>query len=441
VSTKVSPARESASDILLRIEREDAFASSLLASPRYDRLSPEDRGLLQELVLGVLRWRGQLDFLIERYARRTLAKLDREVIVALRLGLYQLKFLSRIPAHAAINESVNLTKRLGKKSAAPFVNALLRSAEREKAVDIASAGLAIETSHPAWLLDRWIGRYGEGEARSLAMANNETPRAAFRFTRGETHLPGIECRPSTIAHEAFVIESGSLSPQSAPIRDGRIYLQDEASQLVARISAHNLKSQISNFKFFDACAAPGSKTTLAASLLPKGSLIVAGDLHAHRLRIMQELIERQSAAGISLLALDAKNELPFNSQFDAILLDAPCSGLGTLARNPELKWRMSEAKISELAVLQKFLLENVSQYLRPGGLLTYSACSTEPEEGEDIIAAFRAAHPEYRDMTRERLVELGIAPEPLLTSGFGARTFPHLHKTEGFFFCTLWKRT
>lgn len=391
--------------------------------------------------MGVLRWQGQLDFLIERYAKRPLAKLDREVIVALRLGLYQLKFLSRIPAHAAINESVNLVKRLGKKSAAPFVNALLRGAEREKAVDIAAAGLAVETSHPKWLLDRWVERYGEVNARALAIAGNEVPRAVFRFTRGEIPLPGIEYHPSTISPGAYVIDSGTLTPQSEPIRTGQIYLQDAASQLVARISAHNLESQISNLKFFDACAAPGSKTTLVASLLPEGSLIIAGDLHEHRLRTMKGLISRQGVAGISLIALDATKQLPFNAQFDAILLDAPCSGLGTLARNPDIKWRMNASKISELAALQKTLLANVAGSLRPGGLLTYSVCSTEPEEGEDIVAAFRAAHPEYRDMTRERLIELGIAPEPLLTSGFGARTFPHLHNTEGFFFCTLWKRT
>ena len=187
MNDKVSPARAAAFEILRRVATEDAYASNLLASDRYKRLSREDHALTQELVLGVLRWQTQLDFLIEHYARRPLNKLDGEVVITLRLGLYQLRFLSRVPPHAAINESVNLAKERKKQSAASLVNAILRSAQRDSRSDLSRTikdpleRLSVETSHPAWLLKRWIARFGEAEARALALANNTPPRTAFRL--------------------------------------------------------------------------------------------------------------------------------------------------------------------------------------------------------------------------------------------------------------------
>jgi 16S rRNA (cytosine967-C5)-methyltransferase len=458
--TNVGPARVAAFDILRRVATEDAFASSLLASPRYESLSREDHALAQELSLGVLRWQIRLDFLIERYARRPLDKLDPEVVVALRLGLYQLKFLTRIPPHAAINESVNLVKQRGKRSAAPLVNAALRAAQREESFDFNQAiknpleRLSVETAHPMWLLGRWGYRFGEEEARVMALANNAAPRAAFRFNArraGESRTRqwlaehNVAVRDSELAPGAVVIESGSLSPQSEPVREGWIYLQDEASQLVAHLAAirsNPLRSQISNLRFLDLCAAPGGKTTLLSSLLPASALIVAGDLRLHRLRTMRELSERLGVDEIHLVQLDAERDSPFEEQerFDVVLLDAPCSGLGTLQRHPEIKLRMSADRIARLAELQKRLIVNAARQLCVGGLLVYSVCSTEPEEGEDVVAWFRQNNPEFRDMTRERLVEIGLDPAPLLMPSFGARTFTHRHGSESFFFCVLWKR-
>ena len=255
--TNVTPSRVAAFDALWRVATEDAFASNLLASPRYDRLSREDHALAQELSLGVLRWQIQLDVLIERYARRALDKLDPEVVLALRLGLYQLKFLSRVPPHAAINESVNLVKQRGKKSAATLVNAALRAAQRDEgfgsgqAIKTSSANplkkMSVETAHPPWLLERWVERFGPEEARAMALANNAPPRAAFRFntlratesrTREWLAEHNIAVRDSELAPGAVVIESGFLSPQSEPVREGWVYFQDEASQLVARLAAY-----------------------------------------------------------------------------------------------------------------------------------------------------------------------------------------------------------
>jgi 16S rRNA (cytosine967-C5)-methyltransferase len=458
--TNVAPARVAAFDVLWRVATEDAFASNLLASPRYDRLSREDHALAQELILGVLRWQIQLDFLVERYARRPLDKLDPEVVVALRLGLYQLKFLSRIPQHAAINESVNLVKHRGKKSAAPLVNAALRAAQREESLDLNQViknpleRLSVETAHPPWLLSRWIERFGWEEAREMALAANAAPRAAFRFnTRRAGEFRTIQwlaehnvaVRDSELAPGAAVIESGSLSPQSEPVREGWIYLQDEASQLVAHLAAiqsNPLKSRISDLRFLDLCAAPGGKTTLLTSLLPSGAMVVAGDLRFHRLRTMKALSERLGAGNMRLVQLDAAAPLPFDQGegFDVVLLDAPCSGLGTLQRHPEIKLRMTGDRIGQLAELQKRLIANAARQLCVGGLLVYAVCSTEPEEGEEVIAWFRQNNPEFRDLTRERLVEIGLDPSPLLTPSFGARTYTSRHGSESFFFCVLWKR-
>ncbi|HKQ79386.1 MAG TPA: 16S rRNA (cytosine(967)-C(5))-methyltransferase RsmB [Blastocatellia bacterium] len=474
--TNVTPSRIAAFDVLSRVATEDAFASNLLASPRYDRLSREDHALAQELSLGVLRWQIQLDFLIERYVRRALDKLDSEVVVALRLGLYQLKFLSRVPPHAAINESVNLVKQSGKKSAAALVNAALRAAQRDEGFDLNRAintspgsplkKLSFETAHPPWLLERWVERFGVEEARAMALANNTAPRAAFRFntlrasaarTREWLAEHNVAIRDSELAPGAAVIESGFLSPKSEPVREGWIYLQDEASQLVARLAAvqsGGLKSQNTNLRLLDLCAAPGGKTTLLASLLPANAMIVAGDLHLHRLRTMTELSGRLGVENIHPVQLDATSDLPFTQSFnregdrasdqegtfDLVLLDAPCSGLGTVQRNPEIKLRMNVGRIEELAGLQTRLIANAARQLRAGGLLTYSVCSTEPEEGEEVVAWLRQNNPEFRDLTRERLLEIGLDPAPLLTPSFGARTFTRRHGSESFFFCVLWKR-
>ncbi|HKX32625.1 MAG TPA: 16S rRNA (cytosine(967)-C(5))-methyltransferase RsmB [Blastocatellia bacterium] len=450
---KVTTVRRAAYEALRRVEEDQAYATNLLLSPRFQTLSREDQALLRELTLGVLRWQGRLDFLIEHYSRRKIARLDSEVVIALRLGLYQLKFLSRIPSHAAVNESVNLVRELKKQSAAPFCNAVLRAAQRDESLDLDRLiedpleRLSVETSHPAWLLRRWTERFG-AEASALAMANNRAPRTAFRFLSGRSSesetrawfaAHGIETRRSELAPQAEILENGNLSGSSEPVNEGWIYLQDEASQLVGHLAGG---SAAAGQRALDLCAAPGGKTSLLASLLPQPSLIVASDRHLHRLQTMKELSARQGIEGIRLVQLDAAAELPFAEPggFDRVLLDAPCSGLGTLQRHPEIKWRIDPGKLRELAELQRRLIVNASRQVAPGGLLIYSVCSTEPEEGEEAIAWFRRDRPEYRDLTRERLTELGLDPSSMLTESFGARTFPHRQGTEGFFVCVLWRR-
>jgi 16S rRNA (cytosine967-C5)-methyltransferase len=456
---QITRARLAAFDILRRVADEGAYASNLLASEGLSDLGREDRALVQTLVLGVLRWQRQLDFLIEHYSRRGTGALDTAVVLALRLGLYQLRFLERVPAHAAINESVNLTRKHKVASASGFVNGVLRSAQRQMSTPITELippgvgdveRLSIETAHPQWLLERWVSRYGASDARALALANNETPQTALRLNLRRASKESIvrwfdenslAVRDSLLSPDALIQEEGYLSPASKPIREGWVYPQDECSQLVAHLAIDlGGNSESAALKILDLCAAPGSKTSLMESLLPGGG-IIACDIHRHRLRTLLKLAQVSGANRILPVQLDATGDLPFaEDSFDAVLLDAPCSGLGTLQRHPEIKWRVTADNISELSHLQRSLIESGAKVLRPGGLLTYSVCTTEPEEGEEIIASFKSAHPEYRDVTRERLVESGLNAGELLTSTYGARSFTHRDKCESFFFCVLWKR-
>ncbi|HLL14892.1 MAG TPA: 16S rRNA (cytosine(967)-C(5))-methyltransferase RsmB [Pyrinomonadaceae bacterium] len=435
---RVSASRRAASEILRRVEEDGAYASVLLASVG-EELRADDRALCYELVLGVLRRQLWLDKLIEHYAGRDAASLDAPVRRALRLGLYQLRHLTRIPASAAVNESVNLAHGARLRSAANFINAVLRRATREPDYE-PSAGaptelerLAVATSHPVWLVERWVNFFGASEAESFARANNRTPPVAFRVNlsrAGEDevfarlHAAGVEVRPSQVAAGAWRVEAaggGAAAQLRALTAEGAIYTQDEASQLVAHVLGAREGERV-----LDVCAAPGSKTTQIAARA--GALVVAGDLHGHRLRVVRESAARQGLENIQLVAYDAEEwPLPFAAgAFRRVLVDAPCTGTGTLRHNPEIRWRITPADIAELAARQRRILSNAARSVGGGGRLVYSTCSVEPEENEEVVAAFLDAHPAFR-LTRPD------APERLLTNGGAARTWPQRDDTDGFF--------
>jgi 16S rRNA (cytosine967-C5)-methyltransferase len=423
------------------VELEGSYASVLLAG-----LDPEmredDRALCHELVLGVLRRQLWLDHLIEHFAQRNLGKIDLLVKLALRLGLYQLRFLSRIPPSAAVNESVNLVRAAGLRSAASFANAVLRHATREPdynptaGVESPTERLAIETSHPLWLIERWTSAFGFAEAESLARANNELAPVAFRFTQRrkdakqifeELESKSAQVSPSKIAPDAWRV-AGAGGAVRELTRDGLIYLQDEASQLVA----HLLGAQPGD-RVLDVCAAPGSKTTHLGALAPQ-ALIIAGDLHAHRLRTLGEIAKQQGADNIQPVACDATQRLPFaEASFDRVLVDAPCSGTGTLRRNPEIRWRLKAADIVDLSAKQISILSNAAAMVRPGGRLIYSTCALEPEEDEAVVERFVKEHNEFAQ------VRLAAASD-LQTETGAIRTWPHRHGTDGFFVAAFERR-
>ena len=319
----VSPARRAAFNVLRRVEEEGAFSTVLLAAAD-DEMRAEDRALAYELVLGVLRWQLFLDALIEHYSARRAESLDAPVRRSLRLGLYQLRFLSRIPQSAVVNESVNLAHLARLRSAAPFINAVLRRATREPDYDPAASAatplerLAIETSHPPWLLARWSDAFGTEEAAALARANNDAPPTAFRVVAGrasesevleELRAAGGVLQQSRVAPGAWRIEGAGARLRELA-RAGKIYLQDEASQLVAHVLDARAGERV-----LDVCAAPGSKTTHVATKTRDLSFIVAGDLHGHRLRTVRESASKQGVENLGLVVHDAEAALPFPDSY------------------------------------------------------------------------------------------------------------------------------
>ncbi|HEV7860669.1 MAG TPA: 16S rRNA (cytosine(967)-C(5))-methyltransferase RsmB [Pyrinomonadaceae bacterium] len=440
----VSPARVAAFEILLRVETEGAFASVLLASINEEELSAQDRALCHELVLGSLRWQLWLDHLISYYARRGADKLDAPVRVVLRLGLYQLRFLSRIPASAAVNESVKLVRRARLRSADSFVNAVLRRATREPRYDPTALirdrleRISVETSHPLWLIERWSNSFGVEEAAAFARSNNEATPTAFRLTgeevRGasvleELRAAGGELEASRIALDAWRLKGAGQRLRELA-RAGMVYLQDEASQLVAQVLDARAGERV-----LDACAAPGSKTTHIAARAQNRALVVAGDLHEHRLRTLLETSERQKSAAICALVYDAEFALPFaKGSFDRALVDAPCTGTGTLRRNPEIRWRISASDIALLAARQQRILCNASELVRRGGRLVYSTCSVEPEENEQVVEAFLRERQDFEQVTAQ-------APAALLSEKGAGRTWPQRDGADGFFIAAFERRS
>ena len=434
---QISPARRAAFEILRRVEEEGSYSSALLASPDND-LNEKDRALSHELVLGVLRRRLWLDRALEHFAARKIDSLDLAVTLTLRLGLYQLRFLSRIPASAAINESVNLVKAARLKSAATFVNAVLRRATREPDYDPSAAAsdpiekISIETSHPQWLVARWTEQFGHEEAATIARANNDPAPLAFRFTArasretersriiDELRDAGSELVESQIVPGAW--RAGRTSALLKQLADrGLIYFQDEASQLVTHLLGARAHDRV-----LDVCAAPGSKSTSIAVQAPE-STIVAADLYQHRVRTMKELASHQQVDNILFVVSDATQGLSFGERsFERVLVDAPCSGTGTLRHNPDIRWRLQAADIAELARKQQQILETASAMVRPGGLLLYSTCSLEKDENEAVIQEFLEHHPDF-------LVSRFETHDDLQTKGGALRTWPHRQDVDGFF--------
>jgi 16S rRNA (cytosine967-C5)-methyltransferase len=439
----ISPARRAAFDVLRRVEAEGAYSSPLVAALSESDLSREDRSLAQEITLGVLRWQKSLDYFIERYSRRKAASLDLPVLIALRTGLYQLRHLTRIPASAAVNESVNIVKRSRARSAHGFVNAVLRNAARHMddtagdGIDTEIERVSVELSHPQWLIEQWTAQLGAVEARELAAANNRHPQTAFRVntlaTSESDALQLLESRGVALLRSpyipgAFIVESGSALEVQQAVARGLIYLQDEASQLVSQ-----LLDAKSSERVLDLCAAPGSKSSHIAALTENGALIVACDIHQHRLAQLAATCNRLGATSVAPVVLDATGELPFLAEarrFDRVLIDAPCSGTGTLRRNPEIKWRLAPDGPARLAELQLGLLNRATDVISKRGRLVYSTCSIEVEENESVINRFIDNGAPFRIVRPD-------AHRDLITAEGFVRTFPHRHETDGFFAAVL----
>ena len=453
----VSVARKIAYEVLRRVEAEGAYASDVLHAELGATVRQDDAALATELTLGVLRWRGLLDFLLERALKKPVARLDLPVAIALRMGFYQLRFLGRIPARAAVNESVELVKRARKTSATSLVNAVLRRASaeaKEPPEKFLPAGislaerLGIVHSHPAWLVERWLARFGELGTISLLQANNRTPRLSCSVhdaRRREDILNGLEksglsWEPGLLLSAAFAVNGGSPTRTDA-FRRGDISIHDEASQAIPLL----LDVQ-SGDRVLDLCAAPGGKTPTLARNAGKNGLIVAADRHAHRLRAMREQFKRLDLREARLVELDAAKTLPFAIEFDRVLVDAPCSGTGTLARHPEIRWRLKPEQLTELHHLQSALLAAALKQLAPGGRLVYSTCSLEVEENENVVTEALRNFPHVSQVPAGEAAQSisaylapGVDAKNLFDEAGQFHVSPGTYQTDGFFAALLEK--
>ncbi len=419
----------------------------LLQKPQVSRLRDEDRRLATELVMGTLRWRGELDFWIERLSGKPLSYFDPEIVATLRLGIYQIRFLGKVPKSAAVNEAVEMAKLAGKRSAAGLVNAVLRKCQSERS-QLASReseppsalpqGEQSESACralPAWLRERWTRQFGPEAMRALARASTRVPPAALRVCGADREevarrlaREGLRARPGHYANRSLVIESGNVQ-STRTFDEGLVVIQDEASQLVGELVAPQPGDRV-----LDLCAAPGIKTGQLALAQGRG-LLVACDLSPRRLQTLKKLLPKPLPEGLrlSLVRLDSSRELPFRGEFDRVLVDAPCSGTGTLARNPEIKFRLQARDLARLADAQAAILGNALSLLAPGGRLVYATCSLEPEENEEVVARALATSPGFRGLAASELSR----EFPALAAFFGPegffRTRPDLHAMDGFF--------
>jgi 16S rRNA (cytosine967-C5)-methyltransferase len=435
-------AREVAHGVLVRVETTAAFADVLLA----DRLAatplaPEDRALATRLVYGTLAWQGRLDHHLAPLLRTPLASLDPGVRAALRLGLFQLLLLDRVPAYAAVDASVSLA-RSAARGAAGLVNAVLRRAVRigvrnlplpDPAVDPIER-LAVEWSHPRWLVERWHAEVGDDLPALLAADNGMAPTAVranrLRTTRdalrAELAAAGVDTAPARWAPDGLLVARGAARLRALPAwREGRFAFQAEASQLVVPLLGVEPGARV-----LDACAAPGGKTMHAAEQVGDEGRVVALDPRAAAIARLRIEAGRLGARRVLALAGDARRPPLLAAGFDAVLVDAPCTGLGTLRRHPELRWRRRPGDVERLAHLQQAILDGVAPLVRPGGVLVYAVCTLTREENEDAVARFRARHPRF---VPERAP---IPPELATPDGF-LRTWPHRHGLDGFFAARL----
>ena len=436
-----SSARIAAFDILLRVERESSYASELLHSAAYATLSTPDHALATELVMGVLRWQSVLDDRIAEASSQPLRKLDLEVLIALRLAEYQFRCLDRIPRRAALHESVELVKRARKRSAAPFVNAVLRKLSKDPLCpsvasvvkDLSLQSISAAYAHPDWLVERWTKQYGLGTAQQICVHNQTIPATALRLrapeAESELNEEGISIAAGSFLASARRVNAGDVT-KTRSFRTAHVVIQDEASQLIAVLIGSGHES------ILDCCAAPGGKTLAMADQNP-GAAITAAEMHPHRARQMQTRFPAGSK--IRMLVADARH-LPVTERFSRVLADVPCSGTGTLARNPEIKWRLKPADLNELQDRQLAILRSAISHLDAAGRLIYSTCSLEKEENEDLVEQVIKEDPSVRlldcrtELDRLRSEGILIWPDlASLTRGPYLRTIPGIHPCDGFF--------
>ncbi len=439
-------------EILNQLEKADRHPDRLLSDSfkRYRHLTSLDRGFLTELTYGVLRWREKLDWSIRHLSKIPLEKIEPETLNILRLGLYQIQFLTRTPASAAVNESVELAKRHRGSGGGGFVNAILRSFLRKKEeipcpeIDQDPAlHLSVTYSHPLWLVRRWIEEMGIEETLNACVFNNTISPLTLRTNTlklsrkeliGKLGKKGLKAIPTSFSPEGILVNNPPPVSELPFLSEGLFIIQDEASQLVTSVLDPKAGERI-----LDACASPGGKTTHIAQRMENRGEVYALDLTRDKLVLVEEMCQRLGIKIVKTLKGDATQSLPVleGVTFDRVLADVPCSGFGTLRKNPDLKWRKGEGDIKRLSELQLAILTHLSGFVKSGGVLVYSTCTVFREENEGVVENFLKGHPEFQpypitDALPEKC-------HPFINDGY-LKTFPPKDQMDDFFVARLIKQ-
>jgi 16S rRNA (cytosine967-C5)-methyltransferase len=446
---RIAPARAAAYQVLRAVSSGKADLPHALARARARLPDERDRALAGEVATGTLRWQAAFDRIVQEFSGRPLTKLDPEVLDVLRSAIFQLLHLDRVPTSAVVSDAVDLTKKIGKRSAAPLVNAVLRRTSRERdhlplppRPDTAANReaqldyLAITLSHPRWLAVRWLDRFGFEDTEAWMRFDNSPAPLTLRTNRLRTTTAdlvqalaahGVRTKPGKHGEDALIVTEGN--PLLTPVaNEGLFVVQDEASQLVAQLVAACPGERV-----LDACASPGGKTTAIAARMGDRGLIVATDVRRRRVDLLARTVRSSGASSIRIVRADASG-LPFaelSARFDWILLDVPCSGLGTIRRDPDVRWRRQEADLPRFAESQLRMLTETSRLVRPGGHLVYATCSSEPDENEEVVGQFI-------DDGRFGLAAPAVSRVLTTPDGY-LRTYPFRHGLEAFFGAVLVK--
>ncbi|QDR80674.1 16S rRNA (cytosine(967)-C(5))-methyltransferase RsmB [Sporomusa termitida] len=448
MTTKKNDAREIALKVINDIETNGAYANIALNREinrqlSQGQLSDQDRRFITELVYGTVKAGATLDWMLSSYLSRPLTKVAPVIRNILRLGMYQLFFLEKVPASAACNQAVELTKKYGHAGTVKFVNGVLRNAARspEKIVypdpdKQPVQYLALKYFHPEWLITRWVARLGAAACQELCQLNNTTPPLSIRTNTVKTSRPellqrltdeGVTCELSDWAPEGIICYGHPGLNTLASLRAGLFQVQDESSMVVA----HILDPQPGEF-IIDACGAPGGKTTHIAALMNNTGKVLSTDIYEHKLALTRENASRLGLTNIETRALDAVNlDSMYPLKADRVLVDAPCSGLGVLRRKPDSRWRKTEDILQDLPRLQSAILASAARCVKPGGVLVYSTCTTEPEENQDIVQAFLQVQPQFSLETTGQYLPGKKRPATML------QLWPHTDGVDGFFIARM----
>ena len=450
----IAPARLAAYEILRAVSAGTADLPTAIAASRERLQDDRDRALVAEIATGVQRWRAALDFLIVHFSKRRIDRLDPEVVEILRLSAYQLLHLTRVPASAVVDDAVNLAKRVRKTSAAGLVNAVLRTISRsrrelplpprpaEDAGDDATLEyLSVTLSHPRWLAARWLARFGFERTERWHRFNNLAAPLTLRANRlkatpaevaARLDAEGVKVAAARYAPDGLLVDEGHPLRGRA-FEEGLFLVQDEASQLVPLLAGADPGARV-----LDACASPGGKTTALAASMAGGSVLVACDVRERRVDLLRRTIAASGAANVAVVRADLLAPLPFTEPFDCVLVDAPCSGLGTLRRDPDIRWRRHETDLTAFAAAQLVMLQHAADVVRPGGRLIYATCSSEPEENEGVAGAFAAGHGDFSALDA-RTAGTRLQAELIDDRGH-FRTSPDAHGLEAFFGAVFQRR-